>query len=136
MLPDLTASCHQADFLAMLQRHVAILLVASALAGFGLGALAADVPDTLEQRLLACAACHGKMGEGTTKNETYPRLAGKTGRLSLQSVAEFQRTAAPVRRHESYGGLPFASLPAGNRAVLRETARTLCTSRYWCIERR
>src|SRR5215475_10084419 len=77
MLPDLTASCHQPDFLAMLQRHVAILLVASALAAIALGALAADVPDTLAQRLLVCAACHGKMGEGTTKNETYPRLAGK-----------------------------------------------------------
>jgi cytochrome c553 len=37
----------------------------------------AEVPDTLEQRLLACAACHGKRGEGTSKNEVYPRLAGK-----------------------------------------------------------
>jgi len=36
-----------------------------------------EVPDTLEQRLLACAACHGKQGEGTSKNEVYPRLAGK-----------------------------------------------------------
>jgi cytochrome c553 len=25
--------------------------------------------------LLACAACHGKDGEGLAKNEYYPRLA-------------------------------------------------------------
>ena len=35
------------------------------------------VPDTIEQRLLACALCHGKNGEGLQKNEYYPRLAGK-----------------------------------------------------------
>ena len=38
---------------------------------------AQTVPDTLAQRLLACAACHGKDGEGLAKNEYYPRLAGK-----------------------------------------------------------
>jgi cytochrome c553 len=37
----------------------------------------AKVPDTLEQRLLACAICHGDKGEGLVKNEYYPRLAGK-----------------------------------------------------------
>lgn len=40
-------------------------------------AAAQTVPDTLEQRVLACAACHGKRGEGLRKNEYYPRLAGK-----------------------------------------------------------
>ena len=38
---------------------------------------AQTVPNTLAQRLLACAACHGKDGEGLAKNEYYPRLAGK-----------------------------------------------------------
>jgi len=33
-------------------------------------------PDTMEARLLACAACHGRQGEGT-KNDYFPRLAGK-----------------------------------------------------------
>ena len=37
----------------------------------------ATVPDTLAQRLLACALCHGENGEGLVKNEYYPRLAGK-----------------------------------------------------------
>ncbi|MDQ3196237.1 MAG: hypothetical protein M3Q32_07690, partial [Pseudomonadota bacterium] len=31
----------------------------------------AQIPDTLEQRLLACAACHGKQGEGIAKSEYY-----------------------------------------------------------------
>jgi len=40
-------------------------------------AAAAKVPDTIEQRLMACAVCHGEKGEGLRKNEYYPRLAGK-----------------------------------------------------------
>jgi cytochrome c553 len=36
------------------------------------------VPDTLEQRLKACAACHGNRGEGAqARDGYYPRLAGK-----------------------------------------------------------
>jgi cytochrome c553 len=47
----------------------------------------ATVPNTLEQRLLACAACHGEKGEGLSKNEYYPRLAGKpTGYLYNQLI--------------------------------------------------
>ena len=44
-------------------------------------------PDTIEARLLACAACHGRQGEGT-KNDYFPRLAGKpAGYLMNQLVA-------------------------------------------------
>src|SRR5437763_637544 len=44
-------------------------------------------PDTMEVRLLACAACHGRQGEGT-KNDYFPRLAGKpAGYLMNQLVA-------------------------------------------------
>jgi cytochrome c553 len=44
-------------------------------------------PDTMEARLLACAACHGRQGEGT-KNDYFPRLAGKpAGYLMNQRVA-------------------------------------------------
>ena len=47
----------------------------------------AKVPNTLEQRLLACALCHGKNGEGLKLNEYYPRLAGKpTGYLYNQLI--------------------------------------------------
>jgi cytochrome c553 len=44
-------------------------------------------PDTMRARLLACAPCHGPQGEGT-KNDYFPRLAGKpAGYLMNQLVA-------------------------------------------------
>ncbi len=44
-------------------------------------------PDTMEARLLACAACHGPQGQGTN-NDYFPRLAGKpAGYLMNQLVA-------------------------------------------------
>src|SRR5499427_7032433 len=44
-------------------------------------------PDTIEARLRACEPCHGRQGEGT-KNDYFPRLAGKpTGYLMNQLVA-------------------------------------------------
>jgi cytochrome c553 len=44
-------------------------------------------PDAIEARLLACAACHGRQGEGT-KSDYFPRLAGKpAGYLKNQLVA-------------------------------------------------
>ena len=44
-------------------------------------------PDTIAARLLACAACHGPLGEGTD-NDYFPRLAGKpAGYLMNQLVA-------------------------------------------------
>ena len=49
--------------------------------------VAKRAPDTMEARLLACAACHGRQGEGT-KNDYFPRLAGKpAGYLMNQLVA-------------------------------------------------
>jgi mono/diheme cytochrome c family protein len=44
------------------KRLLAIVFLAGA-------AQAQPIPDTLEQRLLACAACHGKHGEGLEANE-------------------------------------------------------------------
>jgi cytochrome c553 len=44
-------------------------------------------PDTMETRLLACAACHGKQGQGS-ETGYFPRLAGKpAGYLMNQLVA-------------------------------------------------
>ncbi len=44
-------------------------------------------PDTMEAHLLACAACHGEQGRGTS-NDYFPRLAGKpAGYLMNQLVA-------------------------------------------------
>ena len=62
--------------------------LASLLVAFLLAAEAGAADDTLEQRLKACAVCHGERGEGLTKSEYYPRLAGKpAGYLFNQLVA-------------------------------------------------
>jgi cytochrome c553 len=58
---------------------------------FSLPALAADpaeqAPDTMQARVLGCAACHGAHGEGTD-NDYFPRLAGKpAGYLYNQLLA-------------------------------------------------
>lgn len=50
-----------------------------------------SVPDTLQQRIAACTACHGVHGEGSAGGGFFPRLAGKpAGYLALQ-MQNFQR---------------------------------------------
>ncbi len=76
------------------------ILILGALAGAG-AACAADtqpapIPDTIEQRVLACAACHGKQGQGIRKNEYYPRLAGKPTIYLYNQLLNFRE-----RRRES-----------------------------------
>ena len=51
--------------------------------------------DTLEQRLAACAACHGKRGEGLKANEYYPRIAGKPAGYLFNQLVNFRER----RRH-------------------------------------
>ena len=68
---------------------------------------AGTVPNTIEQRVTACAICHGKQGEGARKNEYYPRLAGKpTEYLYNQLIAfrEKRRSSSPVMTY-MVGGL-------------------------------
>ena len=51
--------------------------------------------DTIEQRVAACAICHGKQGEGTGAKAYYPRIAGKPAHylyLQLQNFREGRRT--------------------------------------------
>jgi cytochrome c553 len=76
------------------RRALALLLVPVALLASTLARAAGpkpvDVPDTLEQRLVACAACHGKQGEGTSKNEVYPRLAGKPDGYLYNQLLNFR----------------------------------------------
>lgn len=48
---------------------------------------AEQAPETMEARVMACAPCHGAMGEGTN-NAYFPRLAGKpAGYLANQLLA-------------------------------------------------
>ena len=60
---------------------------------------AASVPDTLEQRVAACAVCHGKHGEGAPINEYYPRLAGKPTEYLYHQLIGFRerrRYSSPI----------------------------------------
>lgn len=51
------------------------------------GVAATQAPDTMQARVLGCAACHGTHGEGTD-NDYFPRLAGKpAGYLYNQLLA-------------------------------------------------
>ncbi len=65
-------------------------------------------PDTMEARLLACAPCHGRQGEGT-KNDYFPRLAGKPPmnylleyipEPSLQKMADYAGTRPGLCRYD------------------------------------
>jgi cytochrome c553 len=68
----------------------ALLCVSAASLLYAAAPKPAEVADTLEQRLLACAACHGKQGEGTKKNEVYPRLAGKPDGYLYNQLLNFR----------------------------------------------
>lgn len=60
----------------------------------------AAVPDTLAQRLSACAACHGKSGGGGS-NGYYPRIAGKPALYLYRQLLNFQagRRNNPMMEH-------------------------------------
>ncbi len=106
-------------------------------------AMAATVPDTLEQRVMACTSCHGKHGGGGD-NGFNPRLAGKPARYLYRQLLHFRdgRRHYPMMRHmvtglsDSYlreiAGYFAAQTPAYPAPVplslppaLRERARTL-----------
>ena len=74
----------------MTLRLAAVMLVLAAIvvpAGRAHAQANASPPDTMGARLLACAPCHGRLGEGTS-NDYFPRLAGKpAGYLHNQLVA-------------------------------------------------
>ena len=45
--------------------------------------------DTMDARMLACAACHGPQGQGTN-NDYFPRLAGKPAGYLLNQLVAFR----------------------------------------------
>jgi len=79
---------------------VPVALLAALAIGVTVPARAADppgkVPDTIEQRMLACAICHGKQGEGIRKNEYYPRLAGKPAEYLYEQMVNFRERRRDV----------------------------------------
>lgn len=48
------------------------------------------IPDTLQQRIAACTACHGVHGEGTPESGFFPRLAGKPAGYLARQLKDFQ----------------------------------------------
>lgn len=67
----------------------------SLLAGIGillstLAQATPQVPDTMEQRLAACAACHGKQGAGNPDNPYIPRLAEKPAGYLYKQMQSFK----------------------------------------------
>ncbi len=69
---------------------------------FGACAHAADeppIPDTLQQRIATCTACHGVYGEGSPGSGYFPRLAGKPAAYLARQMQDFQnglRKYAPM----------------------------------------
>lgn len=57
---------------------------------FALSLSASAVPDTLEQRLAACAHCHGEFGRGNADNPKIPRLAEKPAGYLYKQMRVFQ----------------------------------------------
>lgn len=84
-------------------RRIFLLLLTSLLMNGIHRSQAADpppskVPNTLEQRVAACAACHGKQGQGLRKNEYFPRLAGKPAVYLYNQLLNFRekRRESPI----------------------------------------
>jgi cytochrome c553 len=72
-----------------------VLISCAILLGVARAAWSADPapsgpPDTMEQRMLACAACHGTHGEGLRSSEYYPRIAGKPAAYLYSQLVSFR----------------------------------------------
>ncbi|HTO51515.1 MAG TPA: c-type cytochrome [Burkholderiales bacterium] len=80
----------------MRSRASLLSFVLLAAPGAAVWAQPAKIPDTIEQRVLACAICHGKQGEGIQKNEYYPRLAGKPAGYLYNQLVNFRERRRDV----------------------------------------
>jgi cytochrome c553 len=78
-------------------------------------------PDTLDARLLACAACHGPEGQGTD-NDYFPRLAGKPAGYLMNQLLAFRdgrRRYPPMNYLLEYISDAYLRQMAGHFASLR-----------------
>ncbi len=97
-------------------RRVVITLVL--LAFSSLGAFAADTapaekaPDTMQARVMGCAACHGAQGEGTS-NDYYPRLSGKPAGYLYNQLLAFRDGRRQVPANELFISVSPRSVSAG-----------------------
>ena len=68
-------------------RHTWLIFLS--MIAFAGAACAAPPPDTLAQRLVACAACHGREGRATNDGY-YPRIAGKPAGYLFNQLVNFR----------------------------------------------
>jgi cytochrome c553 len=85
------AAMNPSPFLRWLFRAGVVLLAS----GAGMAVAATAVPDPahpdpMQQRVAACASCHGAHGEGLPGDAKVPRLAGKPAGYLLQQLESFQ----------------------------------------------
>lgn len=88
------AILHHGPFLLWRSRRAALLLCAATgfLLGEGTAVHAqepARIPDTIAQRAVACAACHGKEGRAT-RDGYFPRIAGKPAGYLYNQLINFR----------------------------------------------
>jgi len=76
-------------------------------------------PDTMAERVLACAPCHGAQGEGT-RDPYFPRLAGKPAGYLFNQLVAFRNG----RRHYPPMNYLLAYLP---EAYLQDMAEYLAS---------
>ena len=72
-----------------LRRQSAAILFLLAATGWAGASRAATVPDTIAQRVVACAACHGKEGRAT-RDGYFPRIAGKPAGYLYNQLINFR----------------------------------------------
>jgi cytochrome c553 len=78
----------------------AILMLAPLVAFAASDSAPLPIPDTVQQRVAACTACHGVHGEGSADSHFFPRLAGKPANYLARQLRYFQsgqRKYAPMQ---------------------------------------
>ncbi|MBN3846785.1 c-type cytochrome [Paraburkholderia sp. Ac-20342] len=86
-----------------------VLAMRTGVSAFAAAPAAEPAPDTMQARVLGCAACHGAHGEGTG-NDYFPRLAGKpAGYIYNQLIAfrDGQRKYPPMNYLLAYLPDPY-----------------------------
>ena len=99
---------------------------------------ALPIPDTLQQRIVACTSCHGVHGEGTPGSGYFPRLAGKPADYLVRQMQDFQnglrkyapmeytvRQLSPAFMHEIAGYFAAQQVPYRRSPLPPVSATTL-----------
>lgn len=72
------------------------------------------IPDTIEQRVVACTSCHGAHGTGSPDSTSGPRIAGQPAAYLALQLKYFQ---SGQRKHESMQYITQSLTPAYAREI-------------------